>query len=104
MDVACEETFGPVAPLFRFHSEDEVIQAANATPFGLAAYFYSRDPAQVMGVSAQLPQSKLPIEIVVENRQTSSPVCTEPQTHACRSGFEPCTNGLGARSNAMGPS
>jgi succinate-semialdehyde dehydrogenase/glutarate-semialdehyde dehydrogenase len=54
MDVACEETFGPVAPLFRFHSEDEVIAAANATPFGLAAYFYARDLARVMRVSAQL--------------------------------------------------
>jgi succinate-semialdehyde dehydrogenase / glutarate-semialdehyde dehydrogenase len=54
MDVACEETFGPVAPLFRFHSEAEVIAAANATPFGLAAYFYSRDLARVMRVSAQL--------------------------------------------------
>jgi succinate-semialdehyde dehydrogenase/glutarate-semialdehyde dehydrogenase len=54
MDVACEETFGPVAPLFRFHSEDEVIAAANATPFGLAAYFYSRDLARIMRVSAQL--------------------------------------------------
>jgi succinate-semialdehyde dehydrogenase / glutarate-semialdehyde dehydrogenase len=54
MDVACEETFGPVAPLFRFHSEDEVIAAANGTPFGLAAYFYARDLARVMRVSAQL--------------------------------------------------
>jgi succinate-semialdehyde dehydrogenase/glutarate-semialdehyde dehydrogenase len=54
MDIACEETFGPVAPLFRFHSEQEVITAANATPFGLAAYFYSRDLARVMRVSAQL--------------------------------------------------
>ena len=54
MDIACEETFGPVAPLFRFHGEDEVIAAANATPFGLAAYFYARDLARVMRVSAQL--------------------------------------------------
>src|SRR5271154_4208662 len=54
MDVACEETFGPVAPLFRFHSEDEVIAAANATPFGLAAYFYARDVGRVMRVSAAL--------------------------------------------------
>jgi succinate-semialdehyde dehydrogenase / glutarate-semialdehyde dehydrogenase len=54
MDVACEETFGPVAPLFRFHDEREVIAAANDTPFGLAAYFYSRDLARVMRVSAQL--------------------------------------------------
>jgi succinate-semialdehyde dehydrogenase/glutarate-semialdehyde dehydrogenase len=54
MDGACEETFGPVAPLFHFHSEDEVIAAANGTPFGLAAYFYSRDLARVMRVSAAL--------------------------------------------------
>ncbi len=54
MDVACEETFGPVAPLFRFHDEDEAIAAANSTPFGLAAYFYSRDLARVMRVSAAL--------------------------------------------------
>jgi succinate-semialdehyde dehydrogenase/glutarate-semialdehyde dehydrogenase len=54
MDVACEETFGPVAPLFRFQGEEAVIAAANSTPFGLAAYFYSRDLARVMRVSAQL--------------------------------------------------
>lgn len=54
MDLACEETFGPVAPLFRFHSEEEVITSANSTPFGLAAYFYSRDLARVMRVSAAL--------------------------------------------------
>ena len=54
MDVSCEETFGPVAPLFRFYSEEEVVAAANATPFGLAAYFYARDLARVMRVSAQL--------------------------------------------------
>ncbi len=54
MIVSCEETFGPVAPLFRFQTEDEVIAAANGTPFGLAAYFYSRDIARVMRVSAAL--------------------------------------------------
>lgn len=54
MDVACEETFGPVAPLFRFRTEDEVITAANATPFGLVAYFYARDLARVHRVAAVL--------------------------------------------------
>jgi succinate-semialdehyde dehydrogenase / glutarate-semialdehyde dehydrogenase len=54
MDVACEETFGPVAPLFRFRGEDEAVAAANGTPFGLAAYFYARDMARVMRVSAAL--------------------------------------------------
>ncbi|NGM50625.1 NAD-dependent succinate-semialdehyde dehydrogenase [Caulobacter sp. 602-2] len=38
-----EEIFGPVAPIVKFHTEDEAISLANATPFGLAAYFYSRD-------------------------------------------------------------
>jgi succinate-semialdehyde dehydrogenase / glutarate-semialdehyde dehydrogenase len=54
MLLSCEETFGPVAPLFRFRTENEVIAAANGTPFGLAAYFYSRDVARVMRVSAAL--------------------------------------------------
>jgi succinate-semialdehyde dehydrogenase/glutarate-semialdehyde dehydrogenase len=43
MKVAREETFGPLAPLFRFESDDEGIQMANDTEFGLASYFYSRD-------------------------------------------------------------
>ena len=41
--LSCEETFGPVVPLFRFRDEAEVMRLANDTPFGLAAYFYSRD-------------------------------------------------------------
>ncbi len=41
MKLAEEETFGPVAACFRFTSEDEVIQRANNTPYGLAAYFYT---------------------------------------------------------------
>ena len=43
MTVAREETFGPVAPLFRFETEHEAIQMANDTEFGLAAYLYTRD-------------------------------------------------------------
>ena len=54
MAVAREETFGPIAPLFRFHSEAEVIAAANDTEFGLASYFYSRDMARVWRVSEAL--------------------------------------------------
>ncbi|MBM4212839.1 MAG: NAD-dependent succinate-semialdehyde dehydrogenase [Gammaproteobacteria bacterium] len=46
MRVAHEETFGPVAPLFRFDTEDEVVRMANDTEFGLAAYFYTRDLAR----------------------------------------------------------
>jgi len=46
MRVAREETFGPVAPLFRFESEEDVIRMANDTEFGLATYFYTRDLAR----------------------------------------------------------
>lgn len=54
MVVTREETFGPVAPLFRFKSEDEAIQMANDTEFGLASYFYSRDIGRVWRVSEGL--------------------------------------------------
>ena len=54
MLVTTEETFGPVAPLFRFEKESEAIEAANDTDFGLASYFYSRDLARVWRVSEGL--------------------------------------------------
>ncbi|MBI1386248.1 MAG: succinate-semialdehyde dehydrogenase [Rhizobiales bacterium] len=54
MKVAREETFGPVAPLFRFESEADVIRMANDTEFGLAAYFYSRDIGRVWRVAEAL--------------------------------------------------
>jgi succinate-semialdehyde dehydrogenase/glutarate-semialdehyde dehydrogenase len=54
MLVAREETFGPVAPLFKFKSEGDVIAMANDTPFGLAAYFYSRDIGRVWRVGEAL--------------------------------------------------
>ncbi|MCK6406115.1 MAG: NAD-dependent succinate-semialdehyde dehydrogenase [Rhodocyclaceae bacterium] len=54
MRVAREETFGPVAPLFRFESEVEAIEMANATEFGLAAYFYSRDIGRCFRVAEAL--------------------------------------------------
>jgi succinate-semialdehyde dehydrogenase/glutarate-semialdehyde dehydrogenase len=49
-----EETFGPVAPLFRFRTEEEAIALANDTPFGLAAYFYTRDVGRIFRVSEAL--------------------------------------------------
>jgi len=49
-----EETFGPVAPLFRFSTEDEVVTLANDTPYGLAAYFYSRDVGRCWRVAEEL--------------------------------------------------
>ena len=54
MDVANEETFGPVAPLFRFHDDEEAIAMANDTEFGLAAYLYSRDVGRIWRISESL--------------------------------------------------
>lgn len=54
MKVAREETFGPLAPLFRFQGEADVIDMANDTEFGLAAYFYSRDYSRVWRVAEAL--------------------------------------------------
>lgn len=54
MLVGREETFGPVAPLFRFESEDDVIRMANDTEFGLASYFYSRDIGRIWRVAEAL--------------------------------------------------
>ncbi len=54
MALASEETFGPVLPLFRFTDETEVLRQANDTPFGLAAYFYSRDVVRIWRITEQL--------------------------------------------------
>ena len=54
MLVAREETFGPLAPIFAFDTEDEVIGFANDSEFGLASYFYSRDIGRVMRVAERL--------------------------------------------------
>jgi succinate-semialdehyde dehydrogenase/glutarate-semialdehyde dehydrogenase len=53
-DIFKEETFGPVAPLFRFESEEDAIEMANDTEFGLAAYFYTRDVGRVFRVAEAL--------------------------------------------------
>jgi len=54
MKVARDETFGPLAPLFRFSSDEEVVSLANDTEFGLASYFYSRDISRVWRVAEAL--------------------------------------------------
>ena len=54
MKLAREEIFGPVAPLFRFETEDEAVRMANDTEFGLAAYFFSRDQGRCWRVGARL--------------------------------------------------
>ena len=54
MKVAKEETFGPLAPIFKFETEDEVVGYANDTEFGLASYFYTQDLGRAMRVSDAL--------------------------------------------------
>lgn len=54
MKIASEETFGPVAPLFRFETDEEVVELANATEYGLASYFYSRDIGRIWRVAEAL--------------------------------------------------
>ena len=54
MLLAQEETFGPVSPIARFEHEEEVVEMANASQYGLAAYFYTRDAARLMRVAEQL--------------------------------------------------
>jgi succinate-semialdehyde dehydrogenase / glutarate-semialdehyde dehydrogenase len=53
-DIFQDETFGPVAPLFRFETEEEAIRLANDTPFGLAAYLYARDVGRIFRVAEAL--------------------------------------------------
>ena len=52
--MSSEETFGPVAGIARFSTEEEAVRIANDTPYGLAAYFYSRDVGRVWRVSEAL--------------------------------------------------
>jgi succinate-semialdehyde dehydrogenase/glutarate-semialdehyde dehydrogenase len=54
MRVSNEETFGPVAPLYRFETDDDAIAMANATEFGLAGYFYSRDIGRIFRAAEQM--------------------------------------------------
>ena len=61
MLIAREETFGPVAALFRFKEEQEAIDAANSTEFGLAAYFFTRDLARTFRVARALQSGMIGI-------------------------------------------
>ncbi|HSV45702.1 MAG TPA: aldehyde dehydrogenase family protein, partial [Ramlibacter sp.] len=54
MELSCEETFGPVVPVFRFADEAEVMAQANDTPYGLAGYFFSQDVKRIWRVASAL--------------------------------------------------
>jgi len=60
---AKEETFGPFAPVFKFHTEQEAVDAANNTEFGLASYFYSRDIGRIWRVSEALEYGMVGINV-----------------------------------------
>ena len=68
---AREETFGPLAPVFRFHTEGEAIAAANNTPFGLASYFYSRDMGRITRVSEALEYGMVGVNVGVFGSENS---------------------------------
>ncbi len=63
MLMAREETFGPVAPVFRFVTEDEALHMANATEFGLAAYIYTRDMSRAWRVSEQIEAGMVGVNV-----------------------------------------
>jgi len=63
MKITREETFGPVAPLYRFKSEDELLKLANDTQYGLAAYFYSRDIGRVWRVAEGIESGIIGINV-----------------------------------------
>jgi succinate-semialdehyde dehydrogenase/glutarate-semialdehyde dehydrogenase len=63
MKVSNEETFGPVAPLYRFKTDEEAIEMANASEFGLAAYFYARDVGRVMRVAEAIESGMVGINV-----------------------------------------
>jgi succinate-semialdehyde dehydrogenase/glutarate-semialdehyde dehydrogenase len=71
MKVAREETFGPLAPLFRFRTDEEAIQIANDTEFGLAAYFYSRDIGRIWRVAEALEYGIVGINVGIISNEVS---------------------------------
>jgi succinate-semialdehyde dehydrogenase/glutarate-semialdehyde dehydrogenase len=71
MKVAREETFGPLAPVFRFHSEEEALQLANDTEFGLASYFYARDLGRIFRVAEGLEYGMVAVNTGILSNETA---------------------------------
>ena len=70
MKIAREETFGPVAPLFRFYKDEEVVQLSNDTEFGLASYFFSRDVGRIWRVAEGLEYGMIGINTGLISTET----------------------------------
>jgi succinate-semialdehyde dehydrogenase / glutarate-semialdehyde dehydrogenase len=71
MVVAREETFGPIAPVFAFKTDDEAIAMANATEFGLAAYFYARDVGKVMRYAERLEYGMVGVNVGIMSTEVA---------------------------------
>jgi len=71
MLVAREETFGPVAPVFSFSSDEQALAAANATEFGLAAYFYSRDVGRVLRFAERLEYGMVGVNVGIMSTEVA---------------------------------
>jgi succinate-semialdehyde dehydrogenase/glutarate-semialdehyde dehydrogenase len=71
MSVAHEETFGPLAPVFRFKTEEDAIRMANDTEFGLASYFFSRDIGRIWRVSEGLEYGMIGINTGIISTETA---------------------------------
>jgi succinate-semialdehyde dehydrogenase/glutarate-semialdehyde dehydrogenase len=71
MKVTREETFGPVAPLYRFKTEEELLRLANDTEFGLAAYFYSRDIGRIWRVAEGLESGIIGINVGIISNEVA---------------------------------
>lgn len=80
--VAKEETFGPLAPLFRFNDEADVIAQANDTEFGLAAYFYARDLSRVFRVGEALEYGIVGINTGIISNEVAPLAVLKPQALA----------------------
>jgi len=69
--VAREETFGPVAPVFSFSTDDEAIAAANSVEFGLASYFYSRDVGRVLRLAERLEYGMVGVNVGIMSTEVA---------------------------------
>ena len=70
MAISQEEIFGPVAPIYRFKDETDAIRIANATPYGLASYFYSRDIGRIWRVADALEYGIVGINVGIISLET----------------------------------
>jgi succinate-semialdehyde dehydrogenase/glutarate-semialdehyde dehydrogenase len=95
--VAHKETFGPLAPVFRFKDEADVIAMCNNSPFGLASYFYSRDLGRVWRVAEALESGMVGVntglittEVAPFGGVKESGLGVRPMMHAAKSGTARC--------------